>query len=49
MENMELEWEEAIRLDNEMKSTEYYLNIQEARKKKMSTEQTDDSPNIGEH
>ncbi|MCG6150252.1 hypothetical protein LFX15_18285 [Leptospira levettii] len=45
---MEIEWEDAIRLDNEMKSTEYYLNIQEARKKKMSTEQTDDNPNKGE-
>lgn len=49
MENMEIEWEDAIRLDNEMKSSEYYFKIQEARKKQMSTEQTDDSPNMGEY
>ncbi|MCW7506105.1 hypothetical protein [Leptospira paudalimensis] len=48
-DDMEMDWEEAWRLDNEMKATEYYKRIQEARKQRVPKEQTEDSPNPGEN
>jgi len=42
-ENQEIDWEEAWRLDNEMKATEYYKRVQEARQKRLADEKSDDS------
>ncbi|MCW7494660.1 hypothetical protein ND861_07105 [Leptospira sp. 2 VSF19] len=46
---MEIDWDEAIRLDNEMKATEYYRRVQEARQKRLAEEKTEDRPDREEN
>lgn len=38
-----MDLDEAWRLDNEMKATDYYSRVQEARQKRLAEEKTEDS------
>lgn len=40
---MEMDLDEAWRLDNEMKATGYYKRVQEARNQRLASEQSEDS------